>query len=195
MPTISRRRECKECHKITQIRGHDLCGACWQRRWRKNHPEQAKAIALRYRSKHLEQESAAHKAYYEKNRIRLIEKQRINALLRVDEKRNYNKKYQQENKGRLDGYYRAWRLAAKYGLSMKDYEALVIKQNGLCAICQKPQSAAARNGAKLLHVDHCHATNKVRGLLCMPCNTALGHLDDAEWVRKATAYLARAQSS
>jgi Autographiviridae endonuclease VII len=78
----------------------------------------------------------------------------------------------------------AWRRSA-YGLSLEDYERMVTEQNGLCLICRRK----ARRG---LCVDHCHATRKVRGLLCDKCNTALGLLDDdADRLRKAGAYVDR----
>src|SRR5258705_13408476 len=53
----------------------------------------------------------------------------------------------------------------KYGLSIEDYSALVIKQNKQCTICKKETK---------LYIDHCHATNRVRGLLCNLCNSGLG---------------------
>jgi hypothetical protein len=41
-----------------------------------------------------------------------------------------------------------------------------------------------------VHLDHDHATGVVRGMLCFPCNAAIGHLrDDPQVVRRAAAYL------
>lgn len=121
------------------------------------------------------------------------ERQRVRDLLRVDERRDYNREYQKRNKGKLDEYYRAWRLASKYGLSVADYERMHVEQEGVCAICGREQMQAARNGKKPLHVDHCHATGKVRGLLCKECNTTLGHIEKEEWLTKALAYLERSK--
>jgi hypothetical protein len=59
-----------------------------------------------------------------------------------------------------------------YGMSTEEYEDLFIKQKGLCAICKSRQSW------QRLAVDHCHKTNKVRGLLCHNCNVMLGHSKD-----------------
>lgn len=117
------------------------------------------------------------------------ERQRIRDQLRIDEKRNYNREYQRKNKGKLDEYYRAWRLAAKYGISMADYERMDAEQGGVCAICKREQMQQTRNGTKPLHVDHCHTTGKVRGLLCKECNTALGHIEKKDWMDAATKYL------
>lgn len=76
-------------------------------------------------------------------------------------------------------------LKNKYGLSLEGYEQLFEKQNGLCAICGKREEQN-----KLLAVDHCHETGKVRGLLCSMCNTAIGKLnDDPKLLLKAVDYL------
>lgn len=72
----------------------------------------------------------------------------------------------------------------KYKLTMDDYTALLDKQNGACSICGGPPTQTS------FCVDHDHVTGAVRGLLCKPCNTAIGNLkDDAELVRKALKYL------
>jgi len=62
-------------------------------------------------------------------------------------------------------YYRM-----EYGITLADYNRMLVDQNGKCAICK-------RSGEKL-HVDHDHATGKVRELLCNSCNTALGFLNE-----------------
>jgi hypothetical protein len=77
---------------------------------------------------------------------------------------------------------KAGELKRLYGLSLQDYENLKDSQNGLCAICfEKP---------KRWHLDHCHSTGAVRGLLCQPCNHALGLFKDSpERIRRAASYL------
>lgn len=84
---------------------------------------------------------------------------------------------------------RALKLERKYGLKAGEYEARLQNQDGHCAIC--PATVAdARGGA--LHVDHDHATGKVRGLLCGRCNNALGSFeDDSARFERAAAYLRR----
>jgi hypothetical protein len=65
-----------------------------------------------------------------------------------------------------------------YGLTLEDYDDLLDKQNGCCAICgtedPRGQSKAGR-----FYVDHNHKTGEVRGLLCNDCNTALGLFKDS----------------
>jgi hypothetical protein len=84
-----------------------------------------------------------------------------------------------------DKYY-ARAIKRNYGLSWGDYTRLLQSQNSLCAICMTPHH-------KRLHVDHCHETGRVRGLLCGPCNTALGKYE----VRRAEidAYLTRQEEA
>ena len=59
----------------------------------------------------------------------------------------------------------------KYGLSKEQYEAMMSAHNGQCDICKQP--------SEVLHIDHCHATGKVRGLLCQYCNKGLGLFRDS----------------
>jgi hypothetical protein len=62
------------------------------------------------------------------------------------------------------------------------YEAMLTSQGGVCAICGRPPSEKRR-----LAVDHDHATGAVRGLLCVPCNQALGRFQDSPDVLAAAA--------
>ena len=81
-------------------------------------------------------------------------------------------------------------LKRQYGISLAEYEEMLRKQNGLCAICNLPERRVV-NGTKFqLNVDHNHNTGKVRGLLCFVCNTALGKFGDSKvLLEKAINYL------
>lgn len=71
----------------------------------------------------------------------------------------------------------------KYGISSKEWEKLFELQEGKCAICEKTLTTAAAT-------DHCHKTNKIRGLLCNNCNTGLGMFkDDLKLLEQAVQYL------
>lgn len=66
------------------------------------------------------------------------------------------------------------------------------KQKGLCAICNKPETKTHARSKEVmpLSVDHCHATNRVRGLLCSQCNLMLGLAeDDIAKLQQAIGYL------
>jgi hypothetical protein len=66
---------------------------------------------------------------------------------------------------------RASALKQNYGLTVEDYNARLVAQGGVCAICGKTEKG-------YLRVDHDHATGRVRGLLCNYCNAALGQVQD-----------------
>ena len=96
----------------------------------------------------------------------------------------------------LKGYYKknpelhksktraAW-LKWQFGISVTDYENMFVNQDGACAICKGLNADGRR-----LHVDHCHETGRVRGLLCHSCNIALGLMkDDVERLEAAARYL------
>ena len=86
-------------------------------------------------------------------------------------------------------YQRAYRLFGKYGLSVAQYDAMCERQDGKCAICGLPPDRSnTRSGT--LHVDHCHRTGRVRGLLCWPCNSAIGLVyEDRFRLLSAVSYL------
>ncbi len=69
-------------------------------------------------------------------------------------------------------------------MAPEEYDELFEIQDGVCAICKKPDRS------RRLSVDHCHETDKVRGLLCRECNAGLGYFqDDSETLRGAADYL------
>ncbi len=96
------------------------------------------------------------------------------------------------NPGRRRNYDRK-SLLKKHGITPEEFDAMLAEQDGLCAICGTDEPG----GYGIFHVDHCHDTGKVRGLLCHHCNLGIGNLgDDADRVLSAAAYLLRgAQTS
>lgn len=106
---------------------------------------------------------------------------------RTPENRQYSidkaREWQATHKDRDNQRKFAYNLKRNYGLSYETYCEMELKQDGKCAICNKPPY---RN----LDVDHNHETGKIRKLLCSNCNTALGLLkDDTELFTKAIEYL------
>lgn len=69
-------------------------------------------------------------------------------------------------------------LKYEFGISLQDYLELVQKQNGVCAICFRPETRLHKGKVRQLSVDHNHTTGKIRALLCGSCNIALGLLDE-----------------
>lgn len=75
----------------------------------------------------------------------------------------------------------------RYGLTQRDVSTIEAEQGGKCPICSRLLAEVART-----HIDHCHDTGRVRGILCSECNTGIGKLrDDPELLRRAVAYLER----
>jgi hypothetical protein len=78
-----------------------------------------------------------------------------------------------------------------YGVTLDWFNEQLAKQNSVCAICDKPETAVIHGKQISLAVDHCHDTGKVRGLLCRACNNAIGALEhNPERFRRAIEYLA-----
>jgi hypothetical protein len=74
-------------------------------------------------------------------------------------------------------------LKAKYGITAKEFNARFEAQNYSCFVCKRTESKG--NGA--FHVDHCHTTGKVRGILCQPCNVTLGKVEESPVILRALA--------
>ena len=100
-----------------------------------------------------------HRRYYEKNREHILEK---NA--------EWKAKARENGWSRSDNNHY---LGYKYGITLDEYEEMLAGQNGVCASCGTPPSG------RKLSVDHDHETGVIRGLLCQPCNTALGLLKES----------------
>jgi len=86
------------------------------------------------------------------------------------------------------------KLVDKYGITLKEYEAMLVAQDNRCAICKTDnpygEGQIHQRARMSFAVDHCHKTGKTRSLLCNLCNRALGFLqDDPEIVKAAWVYL------
>lgn len=81
-------------------------------------------------------------------------------------------------------------LKHKYGITLEEYEAMLLKQNHKCAICGTPDAKTTSKAQNSFCVDHDHVTGEVRGLLCSNCNRGLGLLGDTvEALKKALKYI------
>lgn len=89
-----------------------------------------------------------------------------------------------------DSHYKRLRT---YGLTKQQYEKMVSAQENKCIICKRHESECIRRERKVfkgLVIDHCHKTGKVRGLLCIRCNVAIGYIEQEEdRIEKMIAYL------
>lgn len=82
---------------------------------------------------------------------------------------------------------KAARRKHAYGLTSEEFSRLLLQQNNRCAVCREPLD---ENKARAILVDHCHFDGQVRGLLCVRCNSGLGHFrDDPDIMKAAIEYL------
>lgn len=97
---------------------------------------------------------------------------------------NYECKACFANRYSRDAYY-----IRQYGITQMEYDEMLKAQEGVCKICKQPPGPGNTKGGKL-YVDHCHNSNKVRGLLCQPCNLVIGCAkDDVSILQSAIHYL------
>lgn len=98
-------------------------------------------------------------------------------------------------RGRTSDYKKEAFIKSVYGITLSDYEAMLKKQGGVCAICgQKETRKNKYTGICKLHIDHDHKTGKFRGLLCHACNFAIGLFNDnTDILKSAILYLNRLQ--
>lgn len=100
----------------------------------------------------------------------------------IEKKRIYDRQYRAKNLEKMRSQEKAYReknadqlrvkkRLGRYGLNPESFKELFESQGGLCALCRVRE---------VQHIDHCHKTGKVRGLLCHNCNVGLGHFQDSE---------------
>lgn len=89
-----------------------------------------------------------------------------------------------------DGYRRNAHLRRRYGITEDDYQAMLIAQDGKCAICRRDEDQVINEKPKPLSIDHDHVTGAVRGLLCSACNRGIASLgEDPSVLIRASDYL------
>ena len=181
---------CQDCGKLKERHAHGLCATCYTRKQRASNPEPYRAAVRRAYARNREANNTRSRAYYIANRERLRSRQSERDAIRRDEIRAYQQQYQQDHASELRSYMREYKLSRKYHITTAEFAAMLEKQRGLCAICEGPQTWKNRGGKYVLVIDHDHETGQVRGLLCGACNTALGHVERAAWLKRALAYIA-----
>jgi len=86
--------------------------------------------------------------------------------------------------------YLEYELQKNFGISVEEYNFMLEKQGGMCAICCEPETSRINGKTVRLAVDHSHTTGEVRGLLCGNCNRVLGYAKDSpDLLQRAIDYL------
>lgn len=98
----------------------------------------------------------------------------------MGDRKAYRAKWYQDNKERILKVNRTWHYKNRYGITEEQYQAMLVAQNFVCAICKEPETAKEHrtDNVRKLAVDHCHTTKRVRGLLCKKCNHGIGLFSD-----------------
>lgn len=138
--------------------------------------EQLKAYYKQWRLDNREKLLADKKKWYQEHREECLERSKI--FIRSDKRKEWRKNNKQKNAE----YAKQQWLKTKdrkvhikvYGITLEDYHKMYNDQDGKCAICKVSESELNHT----LNIDHCHTTEKVRGLLCKACNQCLGLIDD-----------------
>lgn len=158
------------------------------RRWREAHLDQAREAtkAWQLRTKREPGEPSAYSKLPErrKQQLRKIQKR-------------YRERHPEKVKERAKRWY--WRdpddrrervFRWTYGMRFADYDALLQKQGGACAICGSAENKIKNKTARPLRLDHDHSGNFPRGILCHRCNLGLGYFgDDPKRLQCAATYL------
>ncbi len=156
-------KRCKRCGEIKPLTDFYREKAC-----RDGHRPECKACNLAARKAKYQEDPAREiarvKAWQQRNRDRVVE---------------YQRRYRAEHRDQ----FRAGHLQRKFGMTPEDYGAMLAAQGGGCAICGE----VPRPGESF-HVDH--LGERVRGILCVRCNNALGQLrENAKLAERAVDYL------
>lgn len=138
--------------------------------------EDRKEYQKEWRERNKEKVALSKKKYYEQNREVFLERAKA---FGKSEKR---KQWRDNNKEVISNYQKEKWLKDKgkksylsrYGLTLEQYQKIFEKQEGKCQGCKRHESELNHP----LHVDHCHVTKKVRGLLCRECNALIGFAKD-----------------
>ena len=148
---------------------------------RKRPPEEVRAASKRRRKRYAEDPEYRERKLESNRRYHDAHKTEINERRR--RKWAADPEYRARCNAACTKNQRA-KLLKRFGMSWREYELRLALQGGACAICRKEPRR------RLLCIDHCHKTGKVRGLLCTPCNAALGAFaDDPKRTQAATDYL------
>ena len=129
--------------------------------------------------------AAQRKAWYEGNRAREIE--RVTAWQRANGDRVAANRTRRRQRPEVKAKERGDHLRRTHGITIDDYEAMVVAQKGRCCICGRRPAQG-----KSFHIDHDHVTNRIRGLLCGSCNYGLGlFAESPARLQRAAAYVTR----
>lgn len=125
--------------------------------------------------------ASARKAYAKRDKEKCAAQRRVWHAANKDSCNARQREWCRQNPQKVLAKY----IKGKYGLTLDDLQRMIDDQGGRCAACREESVALAMCsvgkgvGSSNTAIDHDHATNQVRGLLCKRCNTAIGFLKDS----------------
>lgn len=148
------------CHPDKPLKARGMCSACYVREYNVTHPEYVA------------------KARQDAKTWRQVHAEEIKVKDRLrQEKRKLDPGYKQARRSKF-----LWKT---YQITQHDFDELLAVQGGGCALCGAYTDPNKFN----LHVDHCHVTGRIRGILCHQCNWYLGKVDaDPDLLRRIAHY-------
>lgn len=130
-----------------------------------------KETAQKYYEKNKEEIKKQHKDFYKKNKERIIA---------------MHMKYYHKNKEKMMEYKKEYHIKATYNITFEQLDKMLIEQKHKCLICDKSLIETRRC------IDHDHKTGKIRGILCIECNSMIGFShDNIDILKQAIGYLKR----
>lgn len=181
-------RECQACHDVKPVAGFYKdsrtssglarhCAQCQRARvakWRLDNPERYNEMQKRSRVRNAPAIKERSRRWYVENHGRAIAYRALRRELYPED-------------------IKFSKIKCSFGITREQYFAMLEKQAGRCAICGRTREENGKR-KKMLAVDHCHKTNRVRGLLCAPCNSSIGLMQESpEILQKAIQYLISSQ--
>lgn len=146
--------------------------SAYHKAWRERNKDKIKADKKAYHEANKDKIKAKDREYYKANAEKIKNKQKDYYKVNKDKVKQYIQTYSRSN----PDVQRKTQYKRKFGITLEDYDKMLVEQKEKCCICDKHQSELN----KLLHVDHDHKSGKIRWLLCGDCNLALGMFKDDE---------------
>jgi len=171
------------------------------REYREKNRDEVKEYAKICSKKNKDKRCLTSKEWYYNNKDEALLKNKEWRDNNKDHRALYSKNYREDNRERLSEYFKDWRsqpytayririgiLRNKYGVTEELLSNMLNDQRGCCKTCG--DSLIYSDSKTNYHIDHCHTTGTVRGLLCHSCNVSLGHLkENIDTLRNMIAYL------
>jgi hypothetical protein len=168
----------------------------WSKVYNKAYRTANKEKRKAYLEANKEKIAARHKAWYVDNKEKIAAYNKAYNATNKEKAAAYRTANKEKRAAWSKVYYKAnprlsWYryIKSRFNLTPEQYDAMLIEQSGRCAMCDEPLF----DGNHGSHIDHCHATGRVRGILHGKCNTNYVGIIESDPVKfdKALGYLAR----